>query len=193
MKDVNGSLALQETVWEELIDGKVTLMSPRPVVNHNLIARNINNIFYNFLRGKSCVPFGDGTDLYLTDGARFVPDGMIVCDRDKIRNDGVHGAPDLVVEVLSPGSEKKDRGRKKDLYEQCGVREYWIVSPGDRSIEQYLLREGRFVLHEVYTEMPDYVLGKLTPEERAEVKTVFRCSLYDDLDIAVADVFSDMI
>ena len=107
---MKSSLAYQEEPWEELIDGKVILMSPRPVVKHNWVAENISYLFRSYLRGKKCVPLGDGYDLYLSEKDRFVPDFMVVCDRDKIKPKGVFGAPDLVVEVLSPSTAVRDRG-----------------------------------------------------------------------------------
>ena len=186
---MSDNLAYQEEPWEELIDGEVVAMSPRPVFNHNHIAFNIAVMFQSYLRGKRCTVIPDGTDLYLTEKDRFVPDMMVVCDRDKIRRDGVHGAPDLVVEVLSPSTAKRDRTYKKDLYERCGVREYWIVDPTSRSIEVYLRKDGVFVLDEVYSVYPEALLGKMTEEERAAVPTKFKCSLYDDFEIALADVF----
>lgn len=189
MANLDHNLAFQEEPWEELIDGKVVLMSPRPAVNHNRVAFNIAYIFESYLKGKRCTLFADGTDLYLTEKDRFIPDAMIVCDPDKIHHDGVHGAPDLVVEVLSPSTAKYDRTRKKEVYEDCGVREYWIVSPNDRTVEQYFLQDGRFVMQDVYVLHPDWFLARLTPEERGAVMTSFRCSLYDDLDIHLEDVF----
>ena len=156
---MNGNLAyLQNDVWEELIDGKVIAMSPRPTTDHYHVSFNIAYIFTTYLRGKRCTPFGDGVDLYLTETDRFIPDGMVVCDTEKIKRDGVHGAPDLVVEVLSPSTAKHDRGRKKQVYEQCGVSEYWIVDPANKTLEQYLLQQGAFTLHEVYAIYPDYML-----------------------------------
>lgn len=184
------NLAYQDELYEELIDGNVILMSPRPTVNHNFVSGNIYRIFSNYLHGKSCVPFADGTDLYLTDTDRFIPDGMIVCDRDKIQMDGVHGAPDLVIEVLSPSTARYDRGHKKDIYERCGVREYWIVSPTDKSVEQYILENGRFILRDIYMVYSDVLLEKMKPEERAQIQTTFSCSLFDDLIISLDDVFA---
>ena len=99
---MNGNLAYELEAWDEIIDGKVVLMSPRPMMNHIQTAGNIYRAFGNFLRGKHCRVFPDGTDLYLTDKDRFIPDVMVICDRSKVRDDGIHGAPDLVVEVLSP-------------------------------------------------------------------------------------------
>lgn len=94
---------------QELIGGKVVVMFPRPTVNHNRVAYNIAALFDNYLKGRKCPPLSDGVDLYLDDKNQFVPDFMVVCDPDKIKQDGVHGAPDLVVEVLSPGTVWNDR------------------------------------------------------------------------------------
>ena len=125
---MNGNLAYQEEFREELLNGEFVAMSPRPTFNHNRVAFNIAVLFENRLKNSTCTAIVDGVDLYLTEKDRFVPDMMVVCDRDKIRNDGVHGAPDLVVEVLSPRTANRDRGYKMELYAKSGVREYWLVS-----------------------------------------------------------------
>lgn len=190
---MSDNLAYQEEPWEELINGEVVAMSPRPTFNHNRIASRIYLAFENYLKGKRCTAIADGTDLYLTEKDRFVPDMMVVCDRDKIRRDGVHGAPDLVVEVLSHSTANRDRGYKKEAYAKCGVREYWIVNPTDRSVEVYLLSEGGLVFDHVYSLYPDSVLENMTQEERAALETHFKCSLYDDLDIALDDIFSGLL
>ena len=173
----------------ELINGKIIMMSPRPVFNPVTVASNIYRIFANYLKGKSCTPFDDGFDLYLTEKDHFVPDAMVVCDPDKIHNDGVHGAPDLVVEVLSPSTAKRDKTYKKQVYEQCGVQEYWIVDVDSKRLEQYLLQEGQLQLVEVYSVYPDYIWNKMTAEEQAAVPLELKCSLYDDLLIKLEDVF----
>lgn len=191
---MNGNLAyLQNDVWEELIDGKVIAMSPRPTTDHYHVSFNIAYIFTTYLRGKRCTPFGDGVDLYLTETDRFIPDGMVVCDTEKIKRDGVHGAPDLVVEVLSPSTAKRDRGYKKNAYESAGVPEYWLVNPADRSVEVYRLAEGRYVLDNVYSIFPDWMLETMTEEEKAEIVAAFKCHLYDDLLISLEDIFSGLI
>ena len=123
---MNNNLAYQDDFVEkcrkEVIDGKLVMMSPRPTVNHNRVAFNIAVLFDRYLKGKKCTPFSDGVDLYLDDNNRFVPDMMVVCDPDKIKPDGIHGTPDLVVEVLSPSTMRNDKTRKKDIYARCGVR-----------------------------------------------------------------------
>lgn len=187
---MNTNLAYQEEyISTELINGQVVLMSPSPAINHNRVKGNIYNLFKNHLRGRSCEAFTDSTDVYLTEKDCFIPDVMIVCDADKIKKDGVHGAPDLVVEVLSPSTMKRDRTYKKEVYAKCGVKEYWLVDTNNKTVEQYLLQDGQLVLHEIYTVFPDFMLEKMSEEERAGLITEFKCSLYDDLLIKLEDVF----
>ena len=178
---------------EELIDGKVVAMSPSPIFNHNHIVFNIAVLFQSYLRGKCCTVIPDGTDLYLSEKDRFIPDMMVVCDRDKIQRDGVHGAPDLVVEVLSPSTAKNDRLHKKAVYGTCGVREYWLVDPENRTIEQYLPQDGRLELNTVHVSYAEGDLERMTEEERSAVETHFQCSLYDDFDISLDEIFSGLL
>ena len=185
---MNSNLAYQDAFREELINGEVVAMSPA-ASNHNRIATNISGIFWNYLDGKRCEPFGDGEIVYLTEEDHFIPDFMVVCDPDKVKDDGVHGAPDLIVEVLSPSTAKNDRGRKMDVYAQCGVREYWIVIPGEKSVEQYVQKDGRLVLQEVYSIRPDFMLKRMSEKESAAIVTEFKCSLFDDLTIRLHDIF----
>lgn len=187
---MSDNLAYQEERREELIDGKLVMMAPASP-GHTYVADGILTIFRHYLKGKSCIPFGDGVLVYLTDKDKFVPDVMVVCDRSKIKPDGVHGAPDLVVEVLSPSTAKNDRTHKKNVYERCGVPEYWLVSPVEKFIEVYWLDDGKYVLHDVYALRPDWVLEQMTDDERSAVVREFKCHLYDDLTIRLEDIFSD--
>ena len=179
----------QEEPWEELIDGEVVAMSPRPILSHHAISFNLSRIFGNYLMGKPCRPFGDGVDLYLTEKDHFIPDFMIVCDKNKMKQTHVEGALDLVVEVLSPSTARRDKGYKKRVYERCGVREYWIIDTMARSIEQYVLENGEFVLRDVYYHYRAYELEDMTEEERAQAVTEFRPAIFDDLSIRLEDVF----
>jgi Uma2 family endonuclease len=190
---MNTNLAYQEEIWEELIDGKIVAMSPRPAVNHTRVSGMIYYIFQSYLKGKRCIPFPDGIDLYLTEKDHFIPDMMIVCDRSKIKTNGIYGAPDLVVEVLSPSTAKNDRGYKKDAYAAAGVKEYWIVDTANKLVEQYLLEDKQYVLHEIYVVYSEDMLEKMNNEERAAIVKEFKCSLYDDLLISLEDIFADML
>ena len=177
----------EEEYRSEILDGAIVLMAPRPAVNHNRTSRNIVRLFANYLHGKRCEAFSDGTDVYLTKKDRVVPDMMVVCDKNKIRPDGIHGAPDLIVEVLSPSTRRRDTGYKKDLYERCGVREYWIVNPGSLSVDVYLLKDGKFILDEMYDKFPDYTVFQ--PGEREAYKDSIPVSLYDDFSVSLDDIF----
>ena len=185
---MRSNLAYQDELWEEKINGKVVAMSPA-APRHNQIGGNIFFLFRQYLKGKKCVPFYDGTAVKLSEENCFVPDFMVICDRSKIKAKWIEGAPDLAVEILSPSTAKNDRFHKKDVYESSGVPEYWIVSPAERSIEIYILRNGRYVLENLYTYYPPEELEDMTEEEKAEVVTEFKCHLYDDLMISLEDIF----
>ena len=186
---MNANLAYQEEIYDEMINGQIVLMSPSPMANHVYAAGNIYRIFADYLKGKICTPFPDRFDLYLSEKDRFEPDMMIVCDPNKIKSRGVYGAPDLVVEVLSRSTSKRDRGYKKNAYEKAGVKEYWLVDTNNQSIEQYILTDGYFVLQEIYSLKGDYDIEDMTEEEKAAIVKEFKCSLYDDLVIKLDDVF----
>jgi len=188
---MSDNLAYQEITRDEMINGKVILMSPRPTVNQNVVMGRLYRFFGNYLDGKKCMPFADGTDVYLSETDRVIPDVMVVCDRNKIKRTGVYGAPDLVIEVLSPGTEARDRGAKKDLYEKHGVREYWLVEPETRTVEVYLLDNGKFRLDDVYRIFPDYI--ELSDEEKKQYKSDVRVSIYDDFSIPLEKIFQDLL
>lgn len=190
--DTNLAYQYEDYQRSELVGGKLVMMSPA-ATNHVLISNNISYLFTHYLKGKPCTPIADGVTVYLTEKDHFVPDFMVVCDRDKLKGDGVHGAPDLVVEVLSPSTVKRDRTHKKDIYGRCGVREYWLVSPADKTIEVYRNTGTELVLHDAYSIYPDWMLPRLTESERAAVVTHFQCSLFDDLDISLDDIFSGLL
>lgn len=185
------NLVCQEARREELIGGQIAAMSPASA-GHTYVADNILNIFKNYLKGKTCIPFGDGLLVHLSEKDKFVPDVMVVCDRDKIKPNGVHGAPDLVVEVLSPSTAKNDRTYKKEAYERFGVPEYWLVSPGDKFIEVYRQENGKYTLYDMYTFYPAWMLEQMSEEERKTVVREFQCHLYDDLTIRLDDIFGDL-
>lgn len=183
---------VRETPWIELIDGKVFMMSPRPRTTHADVVSNITTIFKNYLWDKPCKAYGDGVDVFLDEKNRFVPDAMIVCNRDIIRIDGIHRAPDLVVEVLSPSTAQHDRGKKMQAYARAGVKEYWIIAPLERTIEVYLQQDGQLVLDAVYNDVPAWELERMEPEDRAEIRSDIKVSLYGDFIVHASDVFHKM-
>ncbi|MFW5828534.1 MAG: Uma2 family endonuclease [Alkalispirochaeta sp.] len=127
----------------ELIDGTPYAMSPAPRREHQRIVSALNGQMYHALRDTPCEVYPAPFDVKLSpdeDDHRptvVQPDLTIICDPDKLTEQGITGAPDLVIEIVSPDSGFHDRGRKFDLYRDSGVREYWIVDPDERVIEVY--------------------------------------------------------
>ena len=187
---MNTNFAYQEEPWEEKLNGKIILMSPRPSINHNRVVGNIYHIFRTYLKGKTCEAFSDGVDVFITEENNVIPDAMIICNKDIIKPDGIHGAPDLIVEVLSPSTAKNDRGYKKELYERSGVKEYWIVDPTVRTIEAYLLSAEKYILDGYYGIFPD--VPGITEQERKESKKEISVSLYDDFNISLEEIFYNL-
>lgn len=174
-----------EGLREELIGGEFVAMSPA-ATDHNRVSGNILHIFSSYLYKKPCEPFGGSEFVFLTEKNIFLPDCSVVCDPDKVKPDGIHGAPDLVIEVLSPSTARNDRTRKAEVYAACGVREYWLVLPKEKQVEIYLPEGGAFVLHEVHTLSPE---AERLPTARPLPPAHFKCSLFDDLEIALEDIF----
>ncbi len=173
----------------ELIDGVTVMLAAMPAVNHNRVISNLNRIFQNYLRGKRCESFSDGVDVHFDEDNVFVPDLLIVCNKDIIQSDGIYGTPDLVVEVLSHSTAKYDKGKKKDIYEKYGVREYWLVNHIDKTIEVYLNKNGSFFLDNIYCIYPDWEWKKMSEEEKSQALLPLKVSLYDDFFIDVREVF----
>jgi Uma2 family endonuclease len=187
------SAILRDTLPVELLDGVITSMSPRPSANHNIVSSNIYRIFSNFLRKNTCSAYADGMEVHLDEKNYVIPDMSIVCNPGIVKQDGIHGAPNLIVEVLSPSSFKRDRGYKMELYARSGIEEYWIVSPVEKTIEVYLLKGGLYQLENVYSQLPEYELRRLTESERSEVPSSFKTSLFPELNIEIDEIFEKMI
>ncbi len=179
--------------WDETIDGRVIPKRPDPT-NHNIIKGNLTCLFLNYLHERKTEYFS-GVGLYLMDGEIYMPDGALVSDPKQVERDGIHGPPDLVIEILSYRTARYDRGRKRDVYELCGVPEYWIISPEDRSLERYFLRDGKFVLQNMYYQYPDYAWKDSDPDEREEMEKnlEFCYAPFPDLPIRMEEVFEDVI
>ncbi|MBC7890034.1 MAG: Uma2 family endonuclease [Ferruginibacter sp.] len=164
----------------ELIRGKIFKMCPTPTLVHQQISANIERKFFNFLDGRLCKCYNAPVDVRLK-GKPFrkrklrddeittvvQPDIIVVCDADKLKdNRSVDGAPDMVVEILSPGNTKTETKYKFDLYEENGVLEYWVVYPEYQQIYVYLLNEneeyGKPVIYEANEEILSTVLKGLS-------------------------------
>ena len=135
--------------WE-LIDGVPYNMTPAPRTKHQDLLGNLFREVSSYLKGKQCRPFVAPTDVVFDDFNVVQPDLLVVCDRSKITEANIQGAPDLVVEILSPATSRKDRREKKALYERFGVREYILVDPANEVIGRYALVDGKYGAEEVF-------------------------------------------
>lgn len=153
------ALTWDEQERVELIEGVPVMMSP-PTRVHQKIAGELFRQIGNYLEGKKCevyaAPFA--VRLFEKDEDRpdqvdtmVEPDISVICDSDKLDEIGCKGAPDMVIEVLSPSTQRHDRLTKYNLYQRAGVREYWIVNPEDRTIQVSVLENGRYQVIEVYS------------------------------------------
>lgn len=152
-------LSWDEDERAEIIDGEVYLMAA-PSRVHQEICFELGRQLGNFLVGKPCRVYPAPFDVRLfardeeppEDVDTVVkPDISVVCDPGKLDEYGCRGAPDFIVEVLSPTTQRRDQLVKLNLYQRAGVREYWIVDPANKTV-RVLLRDdgGSFVTHEVY-------------------------------------------
>jgi Uma2 family endonuclease len=136
----------------ELIKGKIFRMSPAPSTIHQKLCGEISGQLWSYLRDKKCQVFSAPFDVRLprksSDDKEIYtvlqPDVCVICDPAKLDKRGCLGAPDIVVEVLSPGNNAKELKNKYEVYEEAGVKEYWIVQPQYCSFVQYKLENGKY-------------------------------------------------
>jgi len=165
-------LALDEDAWAELYDGVLCYLFT-PTIEHQEIVGNLHLQMGNFLKGKQCrvflPPFG--VRIFKDEDTVLLPDILIICDKSKLEGRVVHGAPDFVLEVLSPSTAKRDKLVKYKFYQKAGVREYWIIDPDEKILQAGVLSNGSYV-----TSMYDH-------EDKAPV------SIIEGLEINLAEVF----
>lgn len=162
----------------ELIRGKIVKMSPAPGSSHQRALRDIYYYFDQHFRGKSCELFYAPLDVRLPvpsekhENTVVQPDLLVVCDPAKIDRRGCNGAPDLVLEIVSPGRSRHDLKVKFGLYEESGVKEYWIVQPAERCILIFFLENGKYI------GLPPFTEGDMA-----------KGILFNSLEVPVAEVF----
>jgi Uma2 family endonuclease len=164
-----------DDVRRELIDGFIYLMSA-PVRVHALISQRVFRVVDRFIEKKKgkCHIYYAPFDVRLPKKDKTAddevynvvqPDICVVCDLSKLDDKGCIGAPDLMVEVLSPSTFKKDWTKKRDLYEEYGVREYWLVDPKDKTVHVFILQpNGKYnsgTKYEHYQKAPVYIFEGL--------------------------------
>jgi len=132
-----------ELTRAELIDGHIYMMAT-PSTRHQAVSRNIAGQLFNHLIGKKCKMYFSPFAVRLSKDTEIQPDLVVICDPKKLTNRGCNGAPDLVIEILSPSTARHDRYTKFMLYMKAGVPEYWIVDPTDNAITAYRLTENGY-------------------------------------------------
>jgi Uma2 family endonuclease len=150
--------------WEmdemvELIKGKIYKHAAAPRVNHQRVSLIVSNHFFNFLKGKKCEVFIAPFDVRLPVKSKknedintvVQPDICVICDPEKLDDLGCVGAPDLIVEILSPGNNKKELQNKYEVYEESGVKEYWVIHPNECTLIIFSLVNGKYVASKLFT------------------------------------------
>lgn len=166
----------------ELLKGKIFKMSPAPNLSHQRTSMRLTLKFGNFFYGKKCQLFHAPFDVRLPDSQKKTgdkdvftvvqPDLCVICDDSKLDERGCIGSPDLVVEILSPGNTNKEMSNKFRLYEEAGVREYWLVEPNDRIILIYYLKDGQYIGLKPFTDEEDAV-SVIFPDLKVPVAELF--------------------
>ena len=174
-------LTWQLDEFVELVKGKIHCMSPAPRRIHQQLARNLVRHIDQWLLERSCEVYFAPFDVRLTtagpDGNAPLttvvqPDLCVVCDPAKLDDAGCLGAPDWIIEIISPQTAAYDTRDKFDLYEESGVGEYWIVFPGEKSVAAYVLENGRYESRGAYFE-PDRIPCHTLPELELRWEQVF--------------------
>jgi Uma2 family endonuclease len=165
----------------ELFRGRIFKLAA-PNTRHQQISRNLFLPVATFLKNKTCQVFSAPFDVRLPVKNRkkdnevttvVQPDMCIICDESKIDARGCCGAPDLVVEILSPGNSHKEVKLKFELYEEAGVKEYWIIYPEEESLAVFLLNENARYNGATLYAGKDQVFSKAIPGLMIDTKEIF--------------------
>ena len=165
----------------ELLRGFIAKMAA-PSVKHQTISMNISYMFNTKLWKTPCKIFAAPFDVRLPHFSKKLnkdvttvvqPDLCVICDPAKLDAKGCIGAPDLIIEILSPGNSKKEMHDKYSIYEEAGVREYWLVQPSEKAIFRYVLNEnGKFIGLQPLTE-DEKVSTPIIPDFEIDLKDIF--------------------
>lgn len=182
--DNKGIYSFQDWLtWEgawELINGKAYNMSPAPTSIHQFIVGELHFSLRTFLQNQKCYVFVAPFDVFFSENEQYdtpdhvvQPDLSVICSKDQISKNGCHGAPSLIIEVLSPSTALKDFNEKFNLYQKYGVNEYWIVDPGNQTVHVYTLEDGSYQDRRLYTE-EQMIQSKQFPELAIPFHQLFR-------------------
>ncbi|MCU0468560.1 MAG: Uma2 family endonuclease [Arcicella sp.] len=185
--DLNGTYTYADYLkWTfeerlEIIKGKIFPMSA-PARIHQRISSNLFGEIYLYLRDKKCEVYSAPFDVRLTplkknksDKVHTIvqPDICVICDLDKLDDKGCVGAPDLMIEILSPGNTRKEMKEKYEVYEENGVKEYWLVEPQDKCVFVYVLNEaGKYIGLQPVTD-EDILISTTLPDLQIDLSRVF--------------------
>ncbi len=177
------------------IIGGVKILAPSATLFHSDAINEILVDFRIYFRQhpNSGYVFGDHVDVHFSDGSVYKPDLVVITEENKnimSTNKAIYGAPDLVVEVLSQSTKRRDLTIKKDTYEKFGVKEYWIIDPFIKSVSVYLLREGKYEFDDEYICYDDDEFEDLPEAEKAATKFEISPSIFPELKIKLRDIFS---
>jgi len=149
--------------WEiddmvEIIRGKVFKWTAAPSRIHQKIISDLNTAINNFLKGKPCEVYPAPFDVRLPNKSNkdeeiftvVQPDISVICDKSKLDDAGCLGAPDLIVEILSPSNNRKELYHKYEVYLESGVKEYWLVQPIEQTLLIYTLQNGEYVTSRLF-------------------------------------------
>lgn len=170
---------------DEKIDGVIYDMSPSPGYRHFVVDGNIHRIIANGLVDSVCRVSMENLDFQYHPDVNddyVCPDIMIICDRKHLKGGAYSGVPKFIAETLSHSTAKRDRIEKKDIYEQAGVEEYWIVSPVG-TIEIYYLEDGKYVLEQ------NYMLQGDKEEEDYNAETEICLKAFPHIKMTLGDIF----
>jgi Uma2 family endonuclease len=137
---------LPEGTLCELING-IIYMSPAPLLNHQDTLLSLGSLMFNFVKRKKLGKiYVAPVDVYLNSKNAYQPDIVFVSEQNKgiLKGDGIYGAPDLVVEILSPGTKSVDLTKKKSVYEKSGVKEYWVIEPVTKACVGFRLVDAKY-------------------------------------------------
>jgi Uma2 family endonuclease len=163
----------------ELIKGFIKKMSPAPNRSHQTVVKNIAVKLSSVLENKPCNFYFAPFDVRLpipsakTEHTVVQPDLCIICDESKLDEQGCNGAPDLIVEILSPNNSKHDVDTKFKLYEESGVKEYWMVEPNQKMVLVYTLQNDCYIGLKPFSE-DETIVSPFFPDMKIEVATVFK-------------------
>ena len=178
----------------EIIEGE-KFMAPSPDWGHvNVTANLIATIGVYVKTNKLGTIAPDNFDVHFPDGNLFQPDFIFVsAANDKLfldkKNMTLHGVPDMVAEIFSRSTMKRDIGIKKDIYERNGVKEYWIIDPWRETIDIYLLRDGKYELDGHYDNWSEDQLLRLAEKERTEIKSEIPVAVLDGFKVKIRNIF----